>query len=162
MPELRLRPAHSDDAERVFEWANDPITRAASFSRDSFSLEDHLAWFAEQLTRVDRHPFLAELAGEPIAFVRLDASVDQPGVCTISINVAPEARGRGLGVAVIEAATPIGAGLGFDRIHALIRPDNHTSRRAFARAGYELDANTVGESALRYIAICALVDPRSP
>lgn len=154
--ELRLRPALAGDAELVFGWANDPVARAASFSCAQISWDDHLAWFAAQLDREDRHPFMAELTGEAVAFVRLDADISRPRICTISINVAPEARGRGLGVAVIEAATSVAGGLEFVSICALIRPDNLASRRAFARAGYVLDADTVvnGEPALRWVRGC--------
>jgi RimJ/RimL family protein N-acetyltransferase len=154
--ELRLRPAQPDDAELVFGWANDPVTRAASFSSAPIAWADHLAWFTAQRSREDRHLFVAELEAVAVAVVRLDASASRPGVATISINVAPEARGRGLGVAALEAATATATALGFATICALIRPDNHASRRAFARAGYELDAETVvdGELALRYVKAC--------
>ncbi|KIG13968.1 N-Acetylneuraminate cytidylyltransferase [Enhygromyxa salina] len=153
MAELRFRPALPADAELVYRWANDPVTRAASFSNELIGWDQHLAWFTAQLGRDDRHPFVVEVDGAPVAFVRLDASAAKDGLCTISVNVAPEARGRGLGVGVLRAATPIAAGLGFAQIEALIRPDNHASQRAFVRAGYEQSASVVvnGEPALRYL-----------
>ena len=154
---VHLRPAALEDAELVLAWANDPVTRAASVSSATISWPDHLAWFSAQLAREDRHLFVAEHEHAPVAFVRLDASAEQPGACTISINVAPAARGRGLGVAVLEAGSAIAAGLGFGSVHALIRPDNHASRRAFARAGYVHTSDTAvgAEPALRYIKACS-------
>jgi N,N'-diacetyllegionaminate synthase len=150
---LRLRAAVASDAELVHGWANDPATRAASFSRAEIPLSDHLAWFGRELARRDHHLYLAERGGEPVAFVRLDETPEQVGVCTISINVAPQARGRGLGAATLRAATTTAGTLGFATLRALIRPDNEASRRAFVRAGYayERDTEVDGQPALVYL-----------
>jgi UDP-2,4-diacetamido-2,4,6-trideoxy-beta-L-altropyranose hydrolase len=148
-----LRAAVSGDAELVHRWANDPTTRAVSFSRAEIPLAEHLAWFARELARHDHHLYIAEQNGEPVAFVRLDETPEQVGVCTISINVAPQARGRGLGAAALQAATTTAGTLGFASLRALIRPDNEASRRAFARAGYayEHDTEVDGQPALIYL-----------
>jgi sialic acid synthase SpsE/RimJ/RimL family protein N-acetyltransferase len=151
--ELSLRAAVSGEAELVHGWANDPATRSASFSRAEIPLAEHLAWFARELARRDHHLYIAEQHGEPVAFVRLDQTPDQVGVCTISINVAPAARGRGLGAATLRAATTTAGTLGFATLRALIRPDNEASRRAFVRAGYayERDTEVDGQPALIYL-----------
>jgi N,N'-diacetyllegionaminate synthase len=150
---LRLRAAVSSDAELVHNWANDPGTRAASFARAEIPLADHLAWFGRELARRDHHLYLAEQRGEPVAFVRLDETPDQVGVCTISINVAPQARGRGLGIATLQAATTTAGTLGFATLRAVIRPDNQASRRAFVEAGYafERDTEVDGQAAQIYV-----------
>jgi N-acetylneuraminate synthase len=150
---LHLRAAVSSDAELVFGWANDPATRAASFARAEIPLADHLAWFGRELARRDHHLYMAEQRGEPVVFVRLDETPEQVGVCTISINVAPQARGRGLGAATLDAATTTAGTLGFASLRALIRPDNQPSRRAFVRAGYayERDIEIDGQAALVYV-----------
>lgn len=150
---LQLRAAVSSDAELVHGWANDPATRAASFSNAEIPLVDHLAWFGRELTRRDHHLYLAEQRGEPFAFVRLDETPEQVGVCTISINLAPQARGQGLGAATLIAATSTAGALGFASLRAVIRRDNETSRRAFVRAGYayERDTEVDGQAALVYV-----------
>ena len=159
-PRLRLRPATPDDARVVFAWANDPGSREASFTTTTIAWDEHRAWFEAQLERRDRNPLLATLDAKPVAFVRLDARPGAPDECTISINVAPAARGRGLGVASLKAATRQAARLGFARIHALIRPENAASRRAFARAGYVPagDAAVAGQAAI--VMICETAESR--
>ncbi len=159
MPEslrLRLRPATDDDVERTFAWANDPVTRAVSFSSDPIPYPEHVAWFEQQLARDDRNLLIAELDGEAIAVVRLDRLPELERGCVVSINVAPAARGRGLGLATLEAATRLAPTLGFARIRALIRPDNHASVRAFSRAGYVETARTQssGQAALVFERSC--------
>lgn len=150
---LHLRAAVSSDAALVHGWANDPITRAASFARAEIPLADHLAWFGRELARRDHHLYIAEQRGEPFAFVRLDETPEQVGVCTISINLAPQARGQGLGAATLDAATTTAGNLGFASLRAVIRPENEASRRAFVRAGYafERDIGVDGQAAQVYV-----------
>jgi N,N'-diacetyllegionaminate synthase len=152
-PSLHLRAAVSSDAELVHGWANDASTRAASFSRAEIPLAEHLAWFGRELARRDHHLYLAEQGGKPFAFVRLDETPEQVGVCTISINLAPQARGQGLGAATLIAATTTAGTLGFASLRAVIRPDNPASRSAFVRAGYALARETEvdGQAALVYV-----------
>ena len=151
--QLHMRAAASNDAELVHRWANDPATRMASFTRRAIPLAEHLAWFARELARSDHHIYLAERRGEPVAFLRLEETPAHAGACTISINLAPEQRQRGLGIATLEAATGLARGHGFSSIRALVRPDNEASRRTFARAGYKLvgETDVEGESALLFV-----------
>jgi N-acetylneuraminate synthase len=143
---VTLRRASAADLERTFAWANDPVARAVSFSSAPIPHAEHVAWFERQLARSDHKLLIAEYHGQPIGVVRLQPLADRPATCVISINIAPEARGRGLGVATLMAATPYARALGFDRIRALIRPDNHASVRAFVNAGYVQAGSThVGE-----------------
>ena len=146
----RLREATAADLDRVFEWLNDPVTRAMSLSTAPVPYADHCAWFEAALRRPTRHLFIAEHAGEAVGFLRLDANAEGAG-CTISINLAPQARGRGLGRASLEAATEAARGLDFSHIDALIRAHNGASLAAFARAGYRpVDGARVGEGVLAY------------
>jgi RimJ/RimL family protein N-acetyltransferase len=145
-----LRRASADDLERTFAWANDPVTRAVSFTSAPIRYAEHVAWFERQLSDHKLSSLLCLLIAEhhdqPIGVVRLQPLTERESTCVISINIAPEARGRGLGVATLVAATPRARELGFDRIRALIRPDNHASVRAFVGAGYvQVGSTHVGE-----------------
>ncbi len=136
-PRVYLRPGLPEDVDRVFEWANDPVTRKVSFNTGPVPYAGHVAWFATQLESDQRNLFIAMDGDEPVALVRLDqASGDRS--CIVSINVAPSARGRGIGTRVLVAAGPVAATLGFERVDAYIRPSNVASIRAFEKAGYAL------------------------
>jgi sialic acid synthase SpsE/RimJ/RimL family protein N-acetyltransferase len=150
---LSLRPAKEGDAELVHVWANDPDTRAASFHPKSIALVDHVAWFCRELERTDHHIYIAQVACEPVGIVRLSEMPGHPGMCTISLNIAPEARGGRLGVAALEAAKVLAGSRGLQRIRALVRPENQRARKTFARAGYvEAEQTEVdGEPALLYV-----------
>lgn len=143
---LWLRLGTKDDVDRVFEWANDPVTRQVSFNTEPIAYDQHVAWFERQLTGERQNLFIIvaralddeALPGEPLGVVRLDALQDLPTACVVSINVAPQARGRGVGGRALAAATEAAIKLGFDTIDAYIRPSNVASVRAFEKAGYKL------------------------
>ncbi len=137
--ELDLRRAVADDARRVFDWANDPVTRAASFVSREIAWEEHAAWFARSLEAPDRVLFIALRAGEPAGLVRFDRNREAGEgweAATIGINVAPSQRGGGFGTALLLRATRAAEELGIRTIFAAIKRENAASLRAFEKAGY--------------------------
>lgn len=134
---LALRPAAADDARLIWEWRNDPTTRAMSFQTDPVPWETHRDWFDRSRANPARRLWIAESTSEPVAMVRLDET--GPGAGEISINVAPTARGRGVGPAALRLATDLAlAPGGCSVVVARIKPANTASIRAFQQAGYTL------------------------
>ena len=133
---VRLRGALAADCERVWVWRNDPETRAASLDRAAIPWEVHESWFNETLRRTDRRLYIVVADGRDTGAVRLDV-VD--GEATVHIHLAPEARFRGIGTAALRAVVGEAFdGLGLTRVLGVIRPDNHPSLAAFAKAGFAL------------------------
>jgi len=132
---IALRPGTKADVDQVFQWANDPVTREVSFNTAPIPREAHVAWYTRQLATDGRNLFIAEEDGAPVGVVRLDRT-DGVRRCVISITIAPDARGRGVGTAALTAAASVAETLGFTIIEAYVRPSNQASIRAFMRAGY--------------------------
>ena len=125
----------------VMTWRNDPVTLAASFHVEP---KEWPAFLGEYRGFFDGDPrvvppLFGVAGGERVAFLRFRPAEDPEGLgrsaCDISINVAPAARGRGLGRALIVAATERALG-SFDVVLAEIKPGNAASVRAFEGAGY--------------------------
>lgn len=131
---ISLRPAIDDDRECLWLWRNDPLTRAMSLTEDEVDWADHCAWFARLRSDPDRHLLIGERAGVAVGTVRLDRAGDS---AEIHITVAPESRRRGVGLALLRAATAFAADLGLVGLTAVIRPDNPASQVIFRRAGYQ-------------------------
>jgi RimJ/RimL family protein N-acetyltransferase len=130
-----LRPAQPDDAPRLLEWANDPATRAASFDRAEISGPEHVAWLAAVLADPDRRLWIAEEEGVALGQVRVDRAPEGFGV--VSIGLAPGARGRGIGRAVLLMGLAAAVReLGIRRMRAVVAPGNVASRRLFEGAGF--------------------------
>lgn len=139
-PPVTLRPARrtDDDALLCMRWRNDPATLAASLHTrpkvwPAFR-DEYLGYFDAPIA-----PQFGLAGGEPIAFLRFrrcgDPEAPAEDAVDISINVAPEARGLGLGRVLIAEASRLA--LVTERlVLAEIRPGNEASVKAFLRAGY--------------------------
>lgn len=131
-----LRPAIAADCETLFQWANDPLTRAASFSQAAITWQEHCRWFAARLADHDHLFFIAITpGGSPMAQARFSRCDTDEAV--ISVSLAPDFRGLGLGARLIRracqqalAARPV------TKIRALIKQGNSASVHAFRQAGF--------------------------
>ncbi len=154
-----LRPARRDDAERLLGWANDRATREASFNRAPITWPAHVAWLTAVLGDPDRRLWIAEEAGVPIGQVRVDRLPD--GVGLVSIALASDARGRGLGREALRIAVAGAADqLGIRRARAVVLASNLPSRRLFEGAGFRPvgDAEASAEAATEPAALTLEAD----
>ncbi|MDQ1532547.1 MAG: hypothetical protein QOF28_308, partial [Actinomycetota bacterium] len=88
---LRLEPAGPQHSELLWRWANDPDTRAASFSHETIPWADHERWFADRLADPDCRIFVASPAGGvPLGQIRFELA---SGRIVIGVSVAAECRG---------------------------------------------------------------------
>jgi RimJ/RimL family protein N-acetyltransferase len=143
-----LRRVRADDVRLLWEWANDPEVRAASFSPDPIPWKAHETWFAERL-RVGRSATSAEKTyprslmliadnedARPLGQIRFDARTD--GEWEVDLSIAKEVRGRGIASQVITLGVQVLLEDGCDiRIHSLVKPTNVASVKAFERAGFK-------------------------
>lgn len=146
---VKVRPATPEDATRVFEWANDPETRAVSFTQSRILWEEHQSWFSRKLADPRCHLMIGEnAAGAAIGMVRFDT---EAATADVSINLAPDHRSRGLGTTLLRVACRELSRKGAAReVRALIKPGNAASQCAFKHAGFEpaADVDVAGQRAL--------------
>lgn len=150
--DLRLRPATMNDARLLFEWFNEPAVRAVSFSSEKVSWEHHCAWLKSKLADQHYVIWLAEAgAGRPVGQARF---VMEDDTATISISLAAESRGQGLGTLLIWAACRklCREHQKIRRIKAWIKPDNVGSLRAFEKARFQFlaEKDAHGQPAVIY------------
>ena len=132
---LRLRRAGSDDCKLLWQWANDPETRANSFSSEPIPWETHVQWLAAVLADPQCQLLLAlDSQDRPIGQVRFDGADRRP---VLSVSIARPFRGMGYGSELIGLAVgelfrqrPITA------VVARVKPENRASIRAFQKAGF--------------------------
>jgi spore coat polysaccharide biosynthesis predicted glycosyltransferase SpsG/GNAT superfamily N-acetyltransferase len=125
---LTARPATLEDSRQLWEWRNDPATRAGSRSSAEVPWDDHLRWLTASLTRADRMLLVVEepagtpgaagvvdpagtpgAAGlvdpagsvHPVGTVRWDLTGEREW--EVSVTVAPDRRGRSLARALLRA-----------------------------------------------------------
>jgi UDP-2,4-diacetamido-2,4,6-trideoxy-beta-L-altropyranose hydrolase len=134
-----FRPAEESDCRQVFAWANDPVIRGASFQPQAISWPEHEAWFARTLADPDTRFWIIMLHGDrPAGQVRFVSHNEE---AVISISLAAEYRGAGLGSLVIgTACRRLSAATGISVVHARIRKDNMQSIKSFTRAGFVVES----------------------
>jgi UDP-2,4-diacetamido-2,4,6-trideoxy-beta-L-altropyranose hydrolase len=116
----------------VFEWQTSPGTRDYARNRELPTLTEHLRWFYEKLASADSQIWVGLSDGRPFGIVRLDRRDDE---WEVSIVVAPQMRGTGLGKAVLAAIDEIS---GDKKLFAEVLPGNEASHALFRAAGYHL------------------------
>jgi RimJ/RimL family protein N-acetyltransferase len=131
---VTLRPATATDCRQVWLWRNDAETRRASFDPSPIDYATHQSWFLGSLDSARRKIYIVVARGEPAGVVRLDIAERQ---ATVSIYLAPERRGQGIGPAALLALADLASGeLGLAVLLASVKPDNYASLAAFRRAGF--------------------------
>ena len=100
-----LRTVRDYDAKLLYGWANDPDTRAASFKQDTINWDEHVSWLKELLADEDRDIYICMDFLSPIGVVRTAKDDKDENKALISYQVAPDMRGRGIGVKMLMAST---------------------------------------------------------
>ncbi|ALM10321.1 MAG TPA: hypothetical protein DEB30_00390 [Candidatus Peribacter riflensis] len=152
-PSLRLRPVTREDCRLLWEWANDPTVRASSFSTAPIPWEDHVRWFEVKLRDEHCTMFIAlNETAVPVGQIRFDIRED--GNAEVDVHIAPGARGRGYGTALItEGIHTFLRSSDAKTVHSFIKINNAGSRNAFLKAGFkELEREvTHGEEVYHFL-----------
>lgn len=131
-----LRPATMADADQLFEWANDPVTRANSRSTAAISRYEHQRWM--DLNVAHGYPthlvMIAENDYGPVGVVRFDADKFDILAFHVSLTVAPAERAKGHGFAMLQHACQI---MQDSTLLAEIRSSNVASQQIFTKCGFE-------------------------
>jgi RimJ/RimL family protein N-acetyltransferase len=140
------------DRALVWQWANDPAVRAASFSSAPIAWDDHVRWFDERLSDTESAIYIAsDGGGAEIGYARFRHRGSR---CEISVALGADARGRGYGAAIIRAATACRfRDTDATAVDAWVKPGNPASIRAFTSAGFERieDGHVEGRPALHLV-----------
>lgn len=92
---MLIRSAELGDSLDVLSWRNDEGTRAMSFDSDLVSEAEHNVWYAQSLVSSARNLYIGELQGKKIGVSRFDLAQSSLWA-EVSINLNPDARGKGL------------------------------------------------------------------
>jgi UDP-2,4-diacetamido-2,4,6-trideoxy-beta-L-altropyranose hydrolase len=149
---LALRQATAEDCSVVWEWANEPAVRAASFNSNPIKWDEHVDWFNTRLQNSScLYYIVLNDMGLPIGQVRFDTKGDQ---AEINVSISSGFRGHGIGTKAIRTASEhLFCETQVTRINANIKLENTASVHAFAKAGYKkIGAGIVkGQEALQMV-----------
>ncbi|MGF1609141.1 MAG: UDP-2,4-diacetamido-2,4,6-trideoxy-beta-L-altropyranose hydrolase [Kiloniellales bacterium] len=146
---VSLRLARGDDCETLFHWQSAPGLRRWFRNAQAPTWDEHQAWFQQRLRQLDGSLYVVERDGRPVGVVRLDGRDDDR--FELSVLVAPELTGMGIGTAALRSARRLFRGT---EMVAEVHQDNQPSHKAFQRAGFRLNGSG------RYVSAAARGDHR--
>jgi phosphinothricin acetyltransferase len=120
----------SEDAGTILNWQRAPGARRYSRNPLVPGDREHNDWMNSRLSSLNAITEILTLEGKPVAMARLDPG---EGGYEVSILVAPEAQGRGVGEAALRYLDVL---CGEEAATAYVHPDNAPSLRLFRRCGY--------------------------
>jgi len=136
--QVTLRRLTPDDAEQTYRWQQHPATRRYAHNPLPPSRQEHWAWITRKLSEPGCVLDVIEHDGTPAGVARLDRSMRAGSdlACEVSIYIAPELSGHGIGTAALAALRRMAPEAA---LLAHVLPENATSHALFSRAGYVLD-----------------------
>jgi len=146
---INQRKTAESDADLLWRWANDPVTRRNAFDESPIPFDTHVDWVTRRLASPSTRWWIFSDDGGPFGQVRFDVDGD---TAIVDISVAPERRGHGRGREILtQAAQALRAERGRSvRVRAQVLTHNERSRAMFEACGFEvIDRETrAGKEAL--------------
>ena len=138
MHEVTIRPANTADVPDITRIYNEGIRdRLATLETEERTPEERLVWLE---ARDQRHPVLvAERAGAVAGWGSLNVFNPRPAymhVADFSIYVRREARGAGIGKALLAALIERARDLGYHKLVLAAFPHNEAGMRLYAHFGF--------------------------
>lgn len=129
-----LRPATAEDAQLMFDWQCDPVTRRFAHDPRPPDWDQHVAWLARKLANPGCLFLLITEAEVPVGVLRLDHLSTRGGCYLISILVAPARQRQGLAAHALTLAKAL---LPDSCLRAEVLGGNEASHRLFSAAGFD-------------------------
>lgn len=134
---IKERPAALTDTELLYQWANDPETRANAINTAPIPWEDHVQWFNKKVTDNNSRIFIFEqlLNSRPVGMVRFDYQDER---YLISYLVDKDVRGEGWGEIILKRGIIALTG-SIDRrplLKAMVKEGNIASMQVFVNLGF--------------------------
>ncbi len=122
---MDLKPAHGGHVALLYHWRIEGES-AGWYEGPHTTAEEHRVWLQDRLNNPCVQIWIVEVDGVPVGVVRLDSNDE------LSVEIAPEHRGKGYGVEAIQLACAQAKG----RVKACVDESNDAARRAFVKAGF--------------------------
>ena len=131
-----------DDALEILRWRND--ADSVKFSRKGmiYNRSEHFDWFSKILASNTDFLYVGEIGKVLAGMVRF-SKIDKESIYEISINVAPEFRGIGIGTKIIYLSElELLKEIGKSTISATVFKNNKSSINIFNKNNYVIFCET--------------------
>jgi len=129
---IRICPMLEEHVDQLYQWQQAPDVRQYFRNSSMPGYHEHVAWFIQKLNDPKSQLYLVLCGGVPAGVLRFDYVAGSDSF-EVSIIVAPDFQGSGIGTIVLKMARAL---LPDFRLSAEIDPDNLPSVAAFLAAGF--------------------------
>jgi sialic acid synthase SpsE/RimJ/RimL family protein N-acetyltransferase len=140
---LQLVIKESDDENLLYAWRMDPHTRQMSLHTQPMTPKEFAEYFLKFFYVKDLPPLFITAVCQPVAFVGFDLFDSKDKATRVSLIVAPEKRGKGIGSKALILASDFAKRQGYEELFAEIRPENSVSLAVFKKCGFEPQGSIV-------------------
>lgn len=149
MKECLVRQAVPEDAAITYQWANDPLARSMSFSKDPIPYETHITWFTNKLNDRNACYFIFEHNKTPIAQIRFDV---KDGEAVLSYSISSSLRGKSLGTWILaEGIRNVKRNFKVRTIVGYVKEENVASCKSFEKLKFVRENATQFPSSFKYV-----------
>lgn len=138
MNALILSKTTMHDADLLFHWRNDLITRESSFNSEPIIYQDHINWLKNSLNNPNHLSYIGQLNQQKIGVCRFNKTHEHRTIL-VSINLNPNMRKQALSLPFLYYSIQT-ANHYFNIEHyefiAQIKKENIASIKIFARARF--------------------------
>lgn len=132
-----LRKVNKDDINLLFEWANDPDSRANAKSQDLIKWEDHVRWFDNKISDELSFLYILTDSERDVGIIRFDKNNND---FIISYFIDKNYRGKGLGELVLkEGLKTLQEVVDNPSLLAYVKKGNIASEKIFNKLEFDLD-----------------------
>jgi UDP-2,4-diacetamido-2,4,6-trideoxy-beta-L-altropyranose hydrolase len=134
---LHVKRAGPEDANLLFDWANEPDVRRNSINTEPIAWETHVAWFGSRINSPDFILYILYESDGPVGQIRFDA---HDAYYEINFSIDKNHRGKGFGKAIIVLGmNELISEKGHKKIrfHAKVKKFNVASMRTFESLGFK-------------------------
>jgi RimJ/RimL family protein N-acetyltransferase len=132
---LLLRKVEEKDIKLLFDWANDPHTRANSLNSEEIVWDEHKSWFLGKLSNPeDNKLYLVEDAGVEVGLIRFE----KRDLWKVGIVISSGFRGKGFGAKCLELGVLEFRKESRGPIYAEIKRENVGSIKIFEKNNFKL------------------------
>lgn len=134
---LSYRRATINDARLLYDWANEPLVREASFYSDPIVWENHVAWLERKLQDSNAKILIFESENKVAGQVRIENGEE----AIIGISIDEYFRGKKLAPSMLRMACEEFWKNNNNAVFAYIKTDNTASVKSFEKAGFKFERN---------------------
>ena len=136
---MELRAFEAGHSKLVASWAASAREVALLTGREEFPFPAELVESWRKVSD-DIQPYLLFDADRPLGYGEVWLDDEEDEVELARIIVAPDARGQGIGTALVRALLVPGLATGHSEVFLRVRPDNERAIRVYRRVGFQFVA----------------------